>query len=77
MNTLAGSYLKAFSRAPFVSVGWEMLFQKFSADLPLDLIRQSWGTGWSLVTNEAGKIITAVHPGRQDLSAKIKKVEKG
>lgn len=43
MNALTGNYHKAFSHAPFVSVGWEMLFRKFSADLPLDLIRQSWG----------------------------------
>lgn len=73
MNALTGNYHKAFSCAPSLIVGEETLFQNFSADFPLDLIRQNWGTAWCLAAKEAGKIITGVHPGRQDLSAKIKR----
>lgn len=44
MNALTGNYHKAFSCAPSLIVGEETLFQNFSADFPLDLIRQNWGT---------------------------------
>lgn len=60
-----------------MSVGEKSLSQKFSADFPLDLIRQNWGIGSYLARKKAVKIITGLHPERQDLSAKIKRWRDG